>query len=67
MTKLSKQRYWWIVLIGIILIAGAVRIGELKTYSPTPGDDASYLNNVIATYARVRHKDRALAQGFFLD
>ncbi len=54
MTEVRKQRYWWIILIGIVLIAGALRVGELKTYGPTPGDDVSYLNNVIATYARVR-------------
>ncbi len=53
MTEVRKQRYWWIILIGIVLIAGAIRIGELETYTPTPGDDVSYLNNVIATYARM--------------
>ena len=38
----------------IIILAAAIRVGELHTYGPTPGDDISYLNAVRESYEGLR-------------
>ena len=54
MEKHKNKKLIWIGLAAIVLLAGAIRIGELHTYGPTPGDDISYLNAVRESYEGLR-------------
>jgi len=38
----------------ILLAAAGIRLGELHTYGPTPGDDISYLNGIREAYEGLR-------------
>jgi hypothetical protein len=51
------------ILLLILALAGLVRLFDLSTYGPTPGDDASYLNSVRDGYSswRLSHPSSSFA------